>query len=133
MPDDPSLDPQSGATPTPAEEAPRSFREIAEAAYDAAEAAPEPAAQPEQETRVDEQGRTRDASGRFVLHAPYNLIGHGTYSISGSRIMLHGPGSACTTPGVYQFSLSGSYLTFHKISDHCPRAAVLTAHAMKRR
>jgi len=71
--------------------------------------------------------------GRFVLHAPYNLIGHGTYSISGSRITLHGPGSACTTPGVYQFSLSSSYLTFHKISDHCPRAAVLTAHAMKRR
>ena len=71
--------------------------------------------------------------GHFVLHAPYNLVGHGTYSISGSRITLHGPGSACTTPGVYQFSLSGSYLTFHKISDHCPRAAVLTAHAMKRR
>jgi hypothetical protein len=71
--------------------------------------------------------------GHFVLHAPYNLVGHGTYSISGTRITLHGPGSACTTPGIYQYSLSGSYLTFHKISDRCPRAAVLTAHAMKRR
>jgi hypothetical protein len=71
--------------------------------------------------------------GHFVLHAPYNLVGHGTYSISGPKITLHGPGSACTTPGIYQFSLSGSYLTFHKISDHCPRAAVLTAHALKRR
>jgi hypothetical protein len=69
--------------------------------------------------------------GHFTLHAPYNLIGHGTYTISGSKITLHGPGK-CTAAGVYDFKLSGSSLTFKKISDPCSRASVLIAHAMKK-
>lgn len=69
--------------------------------------------------------------GHFTLHAPYNLIGHGTYSISGSKITLHGPGK-CAAAGIYEFKLSGSSLAFRKISDPCSRAAVLTAHAMKK-
>jgi len=70
--------------------------------------------------------------GRFTLQAPYGITGHGTYSISGSKITLHGPSSTCTTAGTYQFSVSGSSLSFRKIKDPCPRAAVLTAHALKR-
>jgi hypothetical protein len=69
--------------------------------------------------------------GRFVIHAPYGLIGHGTDTISGSKITLHGPGK-CSSPGIYGFSVSGAYLTFRKIRDSCPRVAVLTAHALKR-
>ena len=69
MPDENSLDPQSGANSTPsaepAAEAPKSFREIAEAAYDEAAGTPEPTEQPEH-IRVDDAGRVRDASGRFV-------------------------------------------------------------------
>jgi hypothetical protein len=70
--------------------------------------------------------------GKFTLHAPYGITGHGTYSISGSKITLHGPSASCTSAGTYQFSVSGSSLTFRKIKDSCPRAAVLTAHAFKR-
>lgn len=69
--------------------------------------------------------------GHFVIHAPYGLIGHGTDTLSGSRITLHGPGS-CSAPGIYSFTVSGAYLTFRRISDSCPRVAVLTAHALKR-
>ena len=36
--------------------------------------------------------------GHFTLHAPYDIIGHGTYSISGSRITMHGPSAGCTSP-----------------------------------
>jgi len=69
--------------------------------------------------------------GRFTIHAPYNLVGHGTDTISGSRITLHGPGK-CSSPGVYNFTVSGAWLTFRKIRDSCPRATVLTARALKR-
>jgi hypothetical protein len=69
--------------------------------------------------------------GHFVLHAPYGLIGHGTYTISGSKITLHGPGS-CTPAGLYEFRRSGNPLTFRKIRDVCSRAGVLTAHALKK-
>jgi hypothetical protein len=69
--------------------------------------------------------------GHFVIHGPYALVGRGTYSISGSRITLHGPGK-CATAGIYQFKVSGTSLTFRKISDSCPRAAVLTARALKK-
>ena len=69
--------------------------------------------------------------GKFTLKAPFGITGKGTYSISGSKITLHGPGS-CSSAGTYTFSESGSSLTFHKIHDSCPRAAVLTAHALKR-
>src|SRR5262249_16928235 len=67
----------------------------------------------------------------FVIHAPHGLIGRGTDTIAGSRITLHGPGK-CSTPGRYRFTVWGSYLTFKRISDPCPRAAVLTAHALRR-
>ena len=69
--------------------------------------------------------------GHFVIHAPYGLIGHGTDTISGSRITLHGPGS-CSEPGIYSFTVSGASLTFRRIRDSCPRVAVLTAHALRR-
>jgi hypothetical protein len=69
--------------------------------------------------------------GHFTLHAPYGIVGHGTDSVSGSRITLHGPGS-CTAAGVYEFRISGSSLTFHKIKDPCPREKVLTAHSLHR-
>jgi hypothetical protein len=69
--------------------------------------------------------------GHFVLHAPYGLIGHGTYTISGSRITLHGPGS-CASAGVYEFKTSASILTFKKIKDVCSRVTVLTAHPLKK-
>ncbi len=70
--------------------------------------------------------------GHFTLDAPYNIVGHGTYSISGSKITLYGPAASCRSAGIYDFTVSGSYLTFKKIKDPCPRAAVLTAHAMKK-
>src|SRR4051794_20848514 len=60
--------------------------------------------------------------GKFVLHAPYGITGYGTYSISGSKITLHGPGK-CNSAGTYQFHASGSSLSFRKIKDACPRAA----------
>ena len=69
--------------------------------------------------------------GHFVLHAPFGITGHGTDTISGRRITLHGPGK-CTSAGTYEFRVSGSSLTFKKIKDPCPRAAVLTAQALKR-
>lgn len=69
--------------------------------------------------------------GRFVLRAPYGIEGRGTYSISGSKMTVHGPG-ACKATGTYEFKLSRSSLTFRKLSDPCPRAAILTAHALKR-
>jgi hypothetical protein len=69
--------------------------------------------------------------GRFVLHAPYGIVGHGTDAISGSRITVHGPG-ACASAGTYEFWTSRTSLTFRKIKDPCSRAAILTAHALKR-
>jgi hypothetical protein len=69
--------------------------------------------------------------GRFTLVAPYNITGHGTYSLSGSRITVHGPGS-CKPAGIYEYRLSGSTLSFRKIKDPCARAAILTAHVMKK-
>ncbi len=69
--------------------------------------------------------------GHFTLHAPYNIVGKGTDSVSGSRMTLHGPGS-CKSAGLYEFKISGNSLTFHKISDPCSRAAVLTAHALEK-
>jgi hypothetical protein len=69
--------------------------------------------------------------GHFYIHAPYGLTGHGTYTVSGSKMTLHGPGK-CDSPGLYEFKLSGSSLTFKKLSDPCPRAKVLTAHALKK-
>jgi hypothetical protein len=70
--------------------------------------------------------------GHFTLHAPYDIIGHGTYSISGSRITMHGPSAGCTSAGTYEFKISGSYLSFKKIHDVCQRSKILTAHALKR-
>lgn len=70
--------------------------------------------------------------GHFTLHAPYNITGHGTYSISGSKITMHGPSSTCTAAGTYEFKISGSYLSFKKIHDPCQRSEILTAHALKR-
>jgi hypothetical protein len=70
--------------------------------------------------------------GHFTLKAPYNITGHGTYSISGSKITLHGPNSNCTSAGVYTYSLSGSTLTFRKVKDSCERSKILTAHSLKK-
>jgi hypothetical protein len=70
--------------------------------------------------------------GHFILHAPYNITGHGTYSISGSKITMHGPSAGCTAAGTYEFKISGSYLSFKKLHDPCERSEILTAHALKR-
>lgn len=70
--------------------------------------------------------------GHFTLKAPYNITGHGTYSISGSKITLHGPSSECSSAGVYTYSLSGSSLTFRKVKDSCRRSKILTAHSLKK-
>jgi hypothetical protein len=70
--------------------------------------------------------------GHFALEAPYGITGHGTYSISGAKITVYGPSSSCKSAGVYEYKLSGSSLTFRKIKDSCPRAAILDAHAMKK-
>jgi hypothetical protein len=69
--------------------------------------------------------------GRFELVAPYGIVGHGTDTIRGSRITLHGPGK-CGSPGVYEFRRSGSFLSFRRLNDPCPRAPVLTAHALRK-
>jgi hypothetical protein len=69
--------------------------------------------------------------GRFLIHAPYGIVGHGTDTISGSKMTLHGPGS-CTAAGTYQFTISGTSLKFKKIKDSCPRVTVLTAHPLKK-
>lgn len=69
--------------------------------------------------------------GHFVLDAPYGIVGHGTDAISGRQITLHGPGK-CASAGVYEFKTSGPWLSFRKIRDSCPRAKVLTAHALRR-
>jgi hypothetical protein len=70
--------------------------------------------------------------GHFTLHAPYNIVGHGTYSISGSHITIRGPGNECDAAGSYTYTLTRSSLTFHKVNDSCKRAKILTAHALKR-
>jgi hypothetical protein len=70
--------------------------------------------------------------GHFILHAPYNITGHGTYSISGSKITMHGPSAGCTAAGTYEFKISGSYLSFKKLHDPCERSEILTAHSLKR-
>jgi len=70
--------------------------------------------------------------GHFTLHAPYGITGHGTYSISGSKITMHGPSASCTSAGTYEFKISGSYLSFKKLHDPCQRAEILTAHSLKR-
>jgi hypothetical protein len=69
--------------------------------------------------------------GRFVIHAPYGIVGRGTDTISGSRMTVHGPGT-CTAAGTYEFTLSRTSLKFRKIKDSCPRVAVLTAHPLKK-
>jgi hypothetical protein len=72
------------------------------------------------------------SSGHFTLHAPYGITGHGTYSVSGSKMTMHGPSSSCTSAGIYEFKISGSYLTFKKLHDPCQRASILTAHSLKK-
>jgi hypothetical protein len=75
--------------------------------------------------------RVTFSPGRFELVAPFGIVGHGTDTVRGSRITLHGPGK-CGSPGVYEFRRSGSYLSFRRLNDPCPRAAVLTAHALRK-
>jgi hypothetical protein len=70
--------------------------------------------------------------GRFTLLAPYGITGHGTYSLSGSHMTLHGPSKTCTAAGVYEIKLSGSSLSFRKIKDPCERSKILTAHSMRK-
>jgi hypothetical protein len=69
--------------------------------------------------------------GRFVVHAPYGINGQGTDSVSGSKMTVHGPGP-CRQAGTYQFTLTSKWLTFRKLRDSCPRAAVLTASSWKK-
>jgi len=70
--------------------------------------------------------------GHFTLEAPYGITGHGTYSLSGSKMTVHGPSATCKAAGLYEVKQSGSSLTFRKIKDPCERSKILTAHAMKK-
>jgi hypothetical protein len=70
--------------------------------------------------------------GHFTIVGPYQIAGHGTYSLSGSRLTIHGPSKNCTAAGLYEVRQSGSSLTFKKIKDPCERWKVLTAHALKK-
>jgi hypothetical protein len=70
--------------------------------------------------------------GHFELKAPYGITGHGTYTLAGSKITVHGPSASCTSAGVYEYKLTSSSITFRKIKDSCPRASILDAHAMKK-
>ena len=70
--------------------------------------------------------------GHFTLVAPYGITGHGTYSLSGSKLTVHGPSASCKAAGLYEVKQSGSSLTFKRIKDPCERWKILTAHAMKK-
>jgi hypothetical protein len=67
-------------------------------------------------------------SGGFTVHGPYGYVTHGSDRVSGSRITIRG-GGRCGSPGTYTFRRSGNSLSFHKVSDPCPRATLITAHA----
>ncbi len=69
--------------------------------------------------------------GHFTLEVD-GITGHGTYSLSGSKLTVHGPSQACKAAGLYEVKQSGSSLTFRKIKDPCERSKILTAHAMKK-
>ena len=73
-------------------------------------------------------------SGPLNLTRNGQVMGGGTYAISGSKITLTPKkGGSCTTKGKYSFKRSGNTLTFTKISDSCTvRLDVLTAHAWKK-
>lgn len=67
-------------------------------------------------------------SGPLHLAVNGKNKGGGTYAISGSTITLTPKkGGSCTTKAKYSFKLTGSKLTFTKISDSCAvRRDVLT-------
>jgi len=70
--------------------------------------------------------------GHFTLVAPFGITGHGTYSLSGSKITVHGPSSSCTAAGTYEVKQSHTSLTFKRIKDPCERWKILTAHTLKK-
>ena len=67
--------------------------------------------------------------GHWALRGPINS--KGTDRISGNKITIHGTGP-CKSPGTYHFKLGRSNVRFTKISDPCPRAALITAHTWNR-
>ena len=70
--------------------------------------------------------------GHFTVRAPYGIVGHGTDSISGSKMTVHGPSASCRAAGSYEFRMTSSSLSFKKLHDVCPRAAVLTGGNWKK-
>ena len=68
-------------------------------------------------------------AGHWSLRGPINS--KGTDRISGNRITIHGTGP-CKAAGRYRFRLGRSNVKFTKISDPCPRSALITAHAWTR-
>ena len=67
--------------------------------------------------------------GHWAVHGPINS--GGTDRISGHKITIHGTGP-CRSPGTYRFKLGRSTVKFTKISDPCPRAALITAQTWTR-
>lgn len=68
-------------------------------------------------------------SGHWTVHGP--ISSSGTDRISGHQITIRGTGP-CRSAGVYRFTLGRSTVKFTKISDPCPRAALITAHTWTR-
>lgn len=73
---------------------------------------------------------TSPSSGRVKLTWNGESVGGGRYAISGSTITLTPKKKGgCKAKGTYTFKLTGSTLTFTKITDTCTqRRDVLTAH-----
>jgi hypothetical protein len=67
--------------------------------------------------------------GRWSVSGP--ITSHGTDSISGHKITIHGTGP-CKSPGTYTFKLGRSTVKFTKVSDPCPRASLITARTWTR-
>jgi hypothetical protein len=68
-------------------------------------------------------------SGHWSVSGP--ITSHGTDSISGHKITIHGTGP-CKSAGTYTFTLGRSSVKFTKVSDPCPRAVLITAHTWTR-
>lgn len=62
--------------------------------------------------------------GHWTVRGP--ISSSGTDRIAGHTITIRGTGP-CRSRGVYRFKLGRSTVKFTKISDPCPRAALITA------
>jgi hypothetical protein len=73
--------------------------------------------------------RIKFTPGHWTVRGP--ISSSGTDGISGHEITIRGTGP-CRSRGTYRFSTGRSTVKFTKISDPCPRAALITAGTWKR-